>query len=240
MPDVFWGARAVPRAPRWTEPEFFAGRPRPPGYPSFLAWASTGSVRFAAVLVGLGFWGVFVNQLYPFFALLSEYSFLLQLVVGAPVFEEMFKFGLALFLVSPLGGLPRLVVLPLRLVVAAAVGLGFGAFEHWFSYPDEDSASLLGRLVFHCAATTLSMAAFAGLEPVADTRVRWAATVPASLVHYGNNAFVIPVALAFGETAAGAWSWTMTGLAVAAIPVLLAAGRPFATWVHFEVQRRLV
>ncbi len=151
---------------------------------------------YAGVLFGLGFFTVFVDQA----------PFLLQVVLGAPIFEEMVKFGLALLLALPLvavfGGFAapgrwrHRAWLLLTLPVALAVGVGFGILEHVTSYPDEDGASRLWRISFHAVSTGLSMVTFYAVVAWPDPRVRWFAPLPAVVVHYANNASAVVLTVA--------------------------------------------
>ncbi len=99
-----------PTAPVSVSPERFFSAPRPPERPHFLFRTANDPVRFAAVLLGAGAFAVFVQQA----------PLLYQLVLGAPLFEEALKFGLALLLVAPAG-------LPVRhpAGLAGRIGLAF-------------------------------------------------------------------------------------------------------------------
>ncbi len=126
----------------------------------------------ALTMLGIGFFAVFVRQA----------PILYQIVLGAPIFEEFLKFGLALAIAYPLR------LLALRLPVAFAVGAGFGWLEHVVTYSEEPQVVFIGRVLFHAGATALSMVAFHILESVREVRVRWFATLPATVLHYANNA----------------------------------------------------
>lgn len=143
--------------------------------------------RQAAVFALAGFMGVFVEQA----------NVLFQIVVGAPVFEELFKFGVALGVVSLLrvpGRVPRF-------LLAALVGAGFGGLEHAVTYPDEATAALRFRIGFHAATPALSMAVYDAVASLENHRTRWAATLPATAVHWLNN--FVAVLLGFASVAAG-------------------------------------
>lgn len=135
--------------------------------------------KMAGIMAGAGFLAVFVNQA----------PFLFQLVLGAPIFEELLKFGIALLIAYPLRF--RL----LRIPVALAVGAGFGWLEHTITYPGESQGSFYWRIAFHALSPGLAMAVYQGLEPMGDVRVRWAAPVMPIFIHYVNNALAIPLAL---------------------------------------------
>jgi hypothetical protein len=234
-PDPFWGPAAVPRLPRWDGATFY---PLPhPGAGVPLLWRNAASrLRFAAVLAGLGLFSVFVHQA----------SLLTQLVLGAPVFEEFIKFGLALLAV---GWLPRLrgpaalPVVAVRMAAAWACGAGFGWLEHALSYSGEGESLLLVRMLFHGGAAGLSMACFTVLETLSDVRSRWFATVPSSFFHDLVNASC-PLQLAAGLLApgidfGGLWVATVTALVAAAtLAVPLARGALRAV-VERQVAERL-
>ena len=168
-------------------------------------------------MFGIGFYSVFLVQSH----------LLAQIVLGAPIFEEMLKFGLALLLVAylPAGsGVGRVGVVALRVVAAAAVGAGFGFLEHSLpAYSSESGLFLLWRVLFHGGSTLLSMLAFCGLESLADVRVRWLAVGPAVLLHYANNAGAVIWASLAGfapsiERVAEAWNPViLAGMAVAVV-----------------------
>lgn len=141
---------------------------------------------FAGILFGFGFFSVFVRQA----------SFLLQVILGAPIFEEMVKFGLALILahiITAAGGGMRGERwrhggwLALRLPIALAVGAGFGILEHGSTYSGEDVWSYVWRVGFHACATGTSMVAYQAAIGAPDARTRWFAIGPSVLLHYINN-----------------------------------------------------
>ncbi|MEA3190534.1 MAG: hypothetical protein QOD77_1116 [Thermoplasmata archaeon] len=154
--DQFYGAK-VPR-----KPPFLIHNARQP-------W------RLGLWMFLAGFVSVFVSQANPLY----------QIVLGAPIFEELLKAGLTLLLV---GGWTRGVWgLAVRLVAGFAVGGGFGVLEHYFSYWDEPDAMLWFRVVFHGASTTLSMLTLHVLSASRRPVVRWLATAPSTAVHYLHN-----------------------------------------------------
>lgn len=159
----------------------FYRAPRPPAEEGALTLAARRPLRFGAVLLGLGVAGILVQR-----------GFVRQLVVGAPVFEEMAKAGLALVVVAALA----LRAPWARLVPAWATGAAFGWFEHASTYPDEALGDLLLRAAFHAGTTGLSLAAFSMLEPDEDVRLRWGSTLPSTLLHWANNFGVLVLALA--------------------------------------------
>ncbi|MEA3143909.1 MAG: hypothetical protein QOG31_1233 [Thermoplasmata archaeon] len=233
-PDPFWGPAAVPRLPRWDGAGFY---PLPhPGAGVPLLWRNAASLsRFAAVLVGLGLFSVFVQQA----------DLLTQLVFGAPVFEEFVKFGLALLAVAWLprpSGVAALPVLALRMLVAWAVGAGFGILEHALSYSSESVGLSVVRMVFHGTAAGLSMACLSVLENLPDVRSRWFATVPASFFHYLVNAsFPVQIAASLllpGSDLGALWIALVTALAAGATVALPMARERVREQVRRQVRER--
>lgn len=158
--------------------DHFFRRPGPPPRDPLRHFAAD-PWKLAGIMAGAGFLAVFVDQA----------PFLFQLVLGAPIFEELLKFGIALLLAYPLRF--RL----LRVPVALAVGAGFGWLEHALTYAAEGDRSFMWRVLFHALSTGLSMAVWQGLERMGDVRVRWGAPLGAIFLHYVNNAMAIPLAL---------------------------------------------
>ncbi|HUR24490.1 MAG TPA: hypothetical protein VM327_00555 [Candidatus Thermoplasmatota archaeon] len=207
--EPFWGARDGPRIPRWSVHRFFPGPPPAPGIPAAVRFA-TSPLLLGGVFAVLGSFAVFVQQA----------SIELQIVIGAPVFEELVKVGLALLLVGavPRGGRLFPLVALLRIGVAWSVGAGFGWLEHVVTYAGEPQEIFLGRVLFHGGSTALSMAAYCVLEGAADVRLRWFATAPATALHYANN--VGAIAFIAAPDRGLAWAAAIT----AAVYVLLVAG----------------
>jgi len=179
------------------------GSDRDDGDPGILVRWARSPLKQGLAFVAAGFAGVFLREL----------NLLLQLVAGAPVFEEFLKFGAALALASLI--VPRYRI-P-RVVLALAVGAGFGLFEHWVTYPDEPAALLRTRMAFHAGAPALSMAVYDAITALADVRVRWMATLPATLVHAANNV----LALVFGLASVAAGS-ELSSTAIAASTTIAA------------------
>lgn len=215
--EPFWGAAdRGRRILRWPASRFFQATAPAPGVPAAVRVAAS-PLRLAGVLAVLGFFAVFVHQA----------SLELQIVIGAPVFEEMVKFGLALLAVGaiPRGGRAFPLVALLRVAVAWAVGAGFGWLEHLVSYSEEPREVYIGRVLFHGGATALSMAAYCALEGAADVRLRWFATAPATLLHYANN--VGAVALI---AAPGLGLYWAAGITAAVYGALLAVPASWPLW----------
>lgn len=174
--DVFFGNMDFhwpPRHLRRSIPaDTFFVEPPPPAEASFVVRAASDARFFGGALFVLGWIGI-----------LFQRSFLRQLVVGAPVFEEFAKFGLALLVVSLLG----LRSAYARVPFGWASGAAFGVMEHFLSYVEESTGDIILRVVFHGAACGLSMAAFSVLEALPDVRGRWASTLTSTVLHWANN-----------------------------------------------------
>ncbi|HWH08081.1 MAG TPA: hypothetical protein VNX21_02710 [Candidatus Thermoplasmatota archaeon] len=211
--DAFFSRTASPPPqPIVEEQRFYPTPERPPPRPSFVKDVARSPVKLGGVLFVVGWMGILVQQ-----GLFS------QIVAGAPLFEEPAKVGAAI----ALSGLLSVRLLLLRLPLAAGMGAAFGVFEHWLTYAGEDAGSYTLRVAFHALSTAASMAAFTALEADPDVRLRWAATLPATLLHAANNGMALVLALlslalpALGEVATW-WSAGVTaalGLALLAIVV---------------------
>ncbi|MHB1260712.1 MAG: hypothetical protein ACYC2H_03250, partial [Thermoplasmatota archaeon] len=224
--EPFWGSAdaGASRILRWAPSRFFQAAAPPEGLPAAVRFAAS-PLRLAGVFAVLGFFAVFVHQA----------SIELQIVIGAPVFEELVKFGLALLLV---GAIPRgrgfALLALLRVAVAWAVGAGFGWLEHLVTYSDEPREILIGRVLFHSGSTALSMAAFCALEVAADVRLRWFATAPATALHYANN--VGAVALLALPDVGLLWALGVTSAVYAALVAVPATAPWWRPWVESWVR----
>lgn len=199
--DFFARRAPPPQAPGIVEESrFYPTAERPSPRPPFVVDVARNPVKLGGVLFVVGWMGIIVQQ-----------GLFQQIVAGAPLFEEPAKVGGAI----ALAGLLSLRLLLLRLPIAAGMGAGFGIFEHWLTYAEEDATSYALRVAFHSLSAAASMAAFTALESDADVRLRWAATVPATLLHAANNALalllgVISLAVPFAAEAATWWSAGVT------------------------------
>jgi hypothetical protein len=148
--------------------------------------------------------------------------FLAQVVIGAPLFEEMFKLGLALLPCAALG----IRTLTVRLPLGLASGGGFGVLEHFLSYAEEPTTVFYGRIAFHALATGLSVLVLHGLS-AGPRRLVMACTLPATFIHAGNNTAAVNLALL--SLATGLDPDGTLALQVAAF-FLVALGVAFVTW----------
>ncbi len=165
---------------------FFAAADPDDGRGRFVERIAVRPWRFAAVMFGMGFAAVFVRQA----------PIHLQIILGAPIFEEMVKFGLALLIGLSLSWLLRGARMDgwdhwawgfLRVPIALAVGAGFGVLEHVTTYPSEPDSSYYWRIAFHAISTGASMVVYHAALGARDVRTRWLAVAPAVALHYVNN-----------------------------------------------------
>ena len=179
-------------------PQFIPERPR------LERWTST-ELRIAMCLFVAGLVAVFVRQM----------PFLAQVVVGAPIFEEAFKLGLALL---PWAAL-KVRSLAARLPTALAVGAAFGVFEHHFSYSGEPLQFYATRTAFHALTCAVSLLALHTLHD-ADSRLRPAAIAPSTFVHAFNNTMAVVIGVAGGAFAEAAVERVAFGFAVGVLTIL--------------------
>ena len=211
------------------EDRFYGRAERPPPQPSALVALAQNPVKFGGILFVVGWMGILVQQ-----------GFFSQIVAGAPLFEEPAKVGGAI----ALAGLLSFRLLLVRLPLAAAMGAGFGVFEHYLTYAEEDAAGYGIRVAFHALSTATSMAAFTALETDPDVRLRWASTIPSTVLHYANNFIALVLgllSLALPVANDVATFWAMGVTALLSLTLLVIAGRPerFRARVG-ELMRRLI
>ncbi|MEA3200901.1 MAG: hypothetical protein QOE90_2329 [Thermoplasmata archaeon] len=163
---------APPTAPPPPAPAPYVRAPPPPRGPTFFERVPARTVGFGALLFALGWLGI-----------LFQRGVLRQLVIGAPIFEELAKLGPVLVLV----GLLRIRPAWARLPFGWASGAAFGVLEHFLTYSDEPALFMALRIAFHAGTCGLSVVTFTLLEPFPDARVRWASTIVSSILHAANN-----------------------------------------------------
>lgn len=141
-----------------------------------------------------------------------------RVVVVAPVFEELLKFGIALIVGSVL--FDRSLVA--RVGVAIVVGSLFGVAEHATTYPAEADATYLFRTAFHATTAALSVSTYTLFEVQGESRLCWIAPVYSILLHFFYNTFVVLSSvvsvLVFGTET------SVVGLLYGVVAVLIAAG----------------
>lgn len=226
---VVFGGPPTPPQPAVEEARFYGTLERPPPLPSALASLAASPVKFGGILFVLGWMGILVQQ-----------GFFSQVVAGAPLFEEPAKVGAAIALT----GLLSMRLLVVRLPIAAAMGAGFGVFEHFLTYSEEDPTSYAIRVAFHALSAAASMAAWSALESDPDVRLRWASTIPATVLHYANNfvALVLGIgslALPILGTIATFWATGITALLLVTLVAIAARPDAFRRLVG-DAARRLL
>lgn len=185
--DLFFDGRIVTMArEEHAESEFFVE----PSHDTWTWWEKIlhREWRIAMFLFGAGFLAVFVNQMPIYF----------QIVLGAPIFEEMFKFGLALLLVFwiPWGAI--------RIPMALAIGGGFGVLEHYVTYVEEPNFSYFWRVAFHSLSTGTSMIFYQLMQ--SRDRLTWpVALAPSVIIHYVNNTGAVIILLTAPDWGGSDW-----------------------------------
>lgn len=203
--DVFFaGVRRGGQEGVVPEHVFYAGRARPPLEPAFMERAASTPLRFAVLLFLAGWVGI-----------LFQRSLFQQIVFGAPVFEEIAKFGPALLVATLLRARSAWVRLPLAWLSGGA----FGVMEHYVTYVEEPLWVYVERVVFHATSTGLSMLVYAALEGLPDFRARWGATLPATLLHWAFNFGGVLLGfgglfLPLGDAISGGYAVLITGSVV--------------------------
>lgn len=150
--------------------------PTPYPKPSELSEIATSPAYFGAVCIFFGLWAVLFVGIG-----------IQRVLIIAPVFEELLKFGVALLVGSVLFGRS----LVARVGVAVVVGSLFGVVEHATTYPMETDATYLFRTGFHGMTTVLSVSVYTAFEHREETALRWIAPVYPVLLHFFNNTFAV-------------------------------------------------
>lgn len=130
--------------------------------------------------------------------LFAGLTFFQKLVIVAPVFEELLKFGVAL-LISTILATRGLVG---RFSLGLLVGLAFGVTEHFVTYASEPDILYLSRATFHACAAATSMTVYHVLANSVHVETRWGATIFSTVIHAANNLFAVVYGIAlavFGE-----------------------------------------
>lgn len=136
------------------------------------------------------YFGVFCGLLGLWSVLFVGIS-LQRVIIFAPIFEELLKFGVALIIGSVLFGRS----MAARIGVALVIGSLFGVIEHATTYPDEPDAVYLLRTLFHSITTVLSVAVYTKFESIGELRLRWVAPMFPILLHFFYNTFVTVTAI---------------------------------------------
>lgn len=145
-------------------------------WPDGLRQVATSPVAFGLLCAFFGLWSVL-------FVGIS----IQRVLVFAPIFEELLKFGVAILIGSALFGRSMLA----RVGVAIVVGALFGLVEHATTYPMESDAVYLFRTVFHAMLTVLSVSVYTAFDEMNEDGYRWIAPAYSILLHFFYNAFAV-------------------------------------------------
>ena len=149
-----------------------------------------------------------------------------RLVVIAPIFEELLKFGVALLIGASLFGRS----LTARLGVALLVGASFGWVEHAVTYSTEPDSIYAFRTAFHGVTTMLSVATYTYFESRELDSFRWLAPAFPIALHFFHNTFVLLSAI-LSVVVFGSQSLTLplvygsTAIAIATVLLVLTVAR---------------
>lgn len=185
--------------------------PRPTG----MCEIATSPVYLGATCTFFGMWAVL------FVGIAIE-----RIVIVAPIFEELLKFGVALAVGSVLFGRS----LPARIGVAVVVGSLFGHLEHVTTYPTESDVTYLFRTVFHSVTTVLSVSIYTLFESRGDGELQWIAPAYPVILHFLYNTAVVlstvGSVLVFGSQN------TVVSLVYGVTVILQASGLLLLRWLH--------
>lgn len=148
--------------------------------PTAIREIATSPAYFGAVCIVFGLWAVL-------FVGIS----IQRIVVVAPLFEELLKFGVALLI----GGILFDRSVAARIGVALVVGALFGLIEHATTYPTEADTVYLFRTLFHASTTVLSVSTYTVFESHGEDRLRWIAPAYPVALHFFYNTFAVVSAL---------------------------------------------
>jgi len=110
-----------------------------------------------------------------------------RIIIFAPIFEELLKFGVALLIGSVLFGRS----IAARVGVAVVVGSLFGIVEHATTYSTEPDTVYLFRTLFHTVTTVLSVSVYTMFESMGEDRMCWIAPSYSIILHFLYNTFVV-------------------------------------------------
>lgn len=150
--------------------------PRPP-YGEAIA-VSPGYL--GVVYVALGIWAVL-------FTLIDFH----RILIFAPLFEELLKFGVAILVGCSLYGRSTVG----RVGAGLLIGLMFGVIEHATTYPMEPDTTYLFRALFHMLTAGLSVSAYTVFESMEEPGLQWIAPAYPVIIHFFNNSFAVIVSV---------------------------------------------
>lgn len=158
----------------------FIRDPEPYPKPSRIADISNSSPFFSFFCMIFGLWAVLFVGIG-----------IQRIIVIAPLFEELLKFGTALLIGSCLFGRSRMA----RIGIAIVIGSLFGIIEYHTTYPHEPEIMLLFRAIFHMTTTILSVSIYSYFETGHETKFRWASPFLAIFFHFSYNTFAVGSAI---------------------------------------------
>lgn len=129
----------------------------------------------------------FVCAFFGLWAVLFVGIAIQRVIIFAPLFEELLKFGVALLIGSTLFDRSLLA----RIGVALVVGSLFGLVEHATTYPTEADTVYLFRTAFHSMTTILSVSVYTSFESREEYRLAWIAPAYSIMLHFFYNTFVV-------------------------------------------------
>lgn len=156
-----------------------------------------------------------------------------RIIIIAPFFEELLKFGVALLISSVLFGRSRFS----RIGTAIVVGSLFGFIEHGTTYSSEPSVSFLFRTLFHMTTTVLSVSVYSAFERHGEPTFQSLAPVYSILIHFYYNTFVVmsSIILAVGfET-----SYRMPSLLYGSGVILLVSLLVILSFTRYRILQRI-
>ncbi|AFO56163.1 hypothetical protein NJ7G_0913 [Natrinema sp. J7-2] len=110
-----------------------------------------------------------------------------RIVIIAPIFEELLKFGVALLIGTAVFGKAR----SPRIALALIIGCTFGFVEHSVTYAGEPDLLYLYRVLFHSLLSMLAVGVYATFERRGVTDLLWVAPLYPIVLHYLNNSFAV-------------------------------------------------
>jgi len=110
-----------------------------------------------------------------------------RIIIIAPIFEELLKFGVAILVGSVLFDRSLLS----RIGVAVVVGSLFGLIEHSSTYPMEPDTVYVFRTLFHASSTVLSVGVYTLFESLGEDRLQWISIAYGTLIHFFYNTFTV-------------------------------------------------
>lgn len=134
-------------------------------------------IYFALTCTVIGLWSVLFVGL----------NVVQRIVIIAPIFEELLKFGVALTVGAAIFGKS----IYSRIAIALVIGCIFGLVEHSITYAGEPDTLYLYRVLFHSVLTMISVTVYTRFEERDLNNLLWIAPIYPIVLHYLNNAFAV-------------------------------------------------